>query len=180
MRRRAHPCNRRSVTTLLLAAAVSASAVTNPSENMAPKTPSGPKKCVTAAAPRCEHLGGFVDDTCKMEARPLAGMRPASGCGSIQRGNLEALSGVFTCSHELPFLHASRVHCDACCVSHSVCSRSNDQRAASTSCTFKDLVVVLHRSTLVGQQLLCSAARRQQVDSRALHAAFGTSTVPCC
>ena len=136
------------------------------------------KFCVGAAAPRCKHLYRFVAEM--MEAQPLAGVRPASSCGSIQRGNLEALSGVLTCSHELPCLHASRVHCTACRVSHSVCSRSNDQRAASTSCTVKELVLVLHSSAPSGQQLLCSAARRQQVDSRALPAAFGTFNCGCC
>ena len=63
--------------------------LSNPSEKIVLKVLMTAKICVTAAAPRCKPLCGFVDD--KMEARPLAGMRPASGCGSIQRGNLEAL-----------------------------------------------------------------------------------------
>jgi len=63
--------------------------LSNPSEDFVLKVLITAKISVTAAAPRCKHLCGFVDD--KMEARPLAGMRPASGCGSIQRGNLEAL-----------------------------------------------------------------------------------------
>ena len=63
--------------------------LSNPSEKIVLKVLTAAKICVTAAAPRCKHRCGFVDD--KMEVRPLAGMRPASGCGSIQRGNLEAL-----------------------------------------------------------------------------------------
>ena len=63
--------------------------LSNPSDKIVLKVLQMAKISVTAAAPRCKHRCGFVDD--KMEARPLAGMRPASGCGSIQRGNLEAL-----------------------------------------------------------------------------------------
>ena len=63
--------------------------LSNPSEKIVLKVLQMAKISVTAAAPRCKHRCGFVDD--KMEARPLAGMRPASGCGSIQRVSLEAL-----------------------------------------------------------------------------------------
>ena len=107
----------------------------NPSDKIVRKVLKMAKICVVAAAPRCKHLCGIVDD--KMEARPLAGVRPASGCGSYRCGNLEALSGVFSLSNDLPCLHDSCVDCGACRVSHSVCCRSNDQRAASTSCTVK-------------------------------------------
>ena len=109
----------------------------NPSEKIVLKVLTMAKISVTAAAPRCKHLCGFVDE--KMDAQPLAGVRPASGCGSIRCGNSEALSGVFSCSNELPCLHDSCVDCGACRVSHSVCSRSNDQRAASAGRSINEL-----------------------------------------
>ena len=58
MQRRGHPWNRRSVITLLLAAALSASAVANPSEKMASKTPSGPKNSAAAGASSWKPTGG--------------------------------------------------------------------------------------------------------------------------
>ena len=58
MRARADPTNRRSVVALVLTAALSAAEVTNPSENMASKSPSVAKNSAAAGTSSWTPTGG--------------------------------------------------------------------------------------------------------------------------